>query len=145
MEEHSSQQSLSCLLPQHTHTSPYPVGVQVSGAALKGPQSLPNGKLTAVGKDDTQSHKNTCTHKHTRPRYLSTQTNPNGIMHMHKYTIHILLTLSDAHTLLTTTATSREQNRAVILSLKPKHCHFDEQLHIFNIQTKHSLQLCLLL
>ena len=37
MEEHSSQQSLSCLLPQHTHTSPYPVGVQVSGAALTGP------------------------------------------------------------------------------------------------------------
>ena len=35
MEEHSSHQSLSCLLPQHTHTSPCPVGVQVSGAALK--------------------------------------------------------------------------------------------------------------
>ena len=25
MDEHSSQQSLSCLLPQHTHTPPYPV------------------------------------------------------------------------------------------------------------------------
>ena len=59
MEEHSSQQSLSCLLPQHTHTSPCPVGVQVSGAALKEPQSLLSGKLTAVGKGDTQSHKNT--------------------------------------------------------------------------------------
>ena len=67
MEEHSSQQSLSCLLPQNTQTSPCPVGVQVSGAALKGPQSLPSGKLTAVGKGDTQSHKNTCTYKHTRP------------------------------------------------------------------------------
>ena len=67
MDEHSSQQSLSCLLPQHTHISPCPVGVQVSGAALKGPQSLPSGKLTAVGKGDTQSHENTCTYKHTRP------------------------------------------------------------------------------
>ena len=63
----SSQQSFSCLLPQHAHTSTYPVGVQVSGAALKEPQSLLSGKLTAVGKGDTQSHKNTCTYKHTRP------------------------------------------------------------------------------
>ena len=69
VEEHSSRQFLTCLLPQHTHTSPCPVGVQVSGAALKGPQALLSGKLTAVGKGDTQSHKNTCTYKCTRPTY----------------------------------------------------------------------------
>ena len=97
MEEHSSQQSLSCLLPQHKHTSPCPVGFQVSGAALKGPQSLPSGKLTAVGKGDTQSHKNTCTYKYTRPY---TQTNPSvyDIMHMHTPSTYVHLTLSDTRT-----------------------------------------------
>ena len=38
----------------HTHTLPYLDGVQVSGAALKGPQALPSGKLTARGNRDTQ-------------------------------------------------------------------------------------------
>ena len=77
MEEHSSQQSLSCLLPQHTHTSPCPVGVQAaSGAALKGPQSLPSGKLTAVGNRRV-THNHTRTHVHTSTQDLSTQTNSN--------------------------------------------------------------------
>ena len=37
----------------HTHILPYLDGVQVSGAALKGPQALPSGKLTARGNRDT--------------------------------------------------------------------------------------------
>ena len=40
--------------PKHTHTSPYLAGVQVSGVALKGPQALLSGTLTAAGKGNTQ-------------------------------------------------------------------------------------------
>ena len=58
--------TVSHLPPSLTYTHHH---LQVSGAALKGPQALLSGKLTAVGKGDSQSHKNTCTYKCTRPTY----------------------------------------------------------------------------
>ncbi len=74
VKEHSSRQFLTCLLPQHTHTSPCPVGVQVSGAALKEPPALLSGTLTAVGNGDTQSHNHTRTHVHTSAQDLRRYT-----------------------------------------------------------------------
>ena len=58
--------TVSLLSPslKHTHTSPYLDGVQVSAAALKGPQASLSGKLTTAEKNDTQENKNTRARSH---------------------------------------------------------------------------------
>ena len=151
MEESRAHYCLSLLSPslKHTHTSPYLVGVQVSAAPLKEPQASLSGKLTTAGKSDTQEHKNTGAHSH-----ISKHTNWQYYPHSYTIPTHNYIQ-SHSRTNTPTPETSWEVYWWLCVTieclwwhthlLKHKHCHFDEQLYVFNIQAKHSLKLCFFL